>query len=70
MAFEIPDCKVIYYKRRQGDVTAVLVASPFFPDGEEWLPWSAIHDDSVVYREGDEGTLIIQDWWAEKKGWI
>lgn len=37
--------------------------------GEEemWMPKSQIHEDSSVFREGDEGQLIISKWIAEQK---
>ena len=38
-------------------------------DGEEvWIPRQAIDDKSEVYREGDEGELVIEHWSAERKG--
>ncbi len=38
-------------------------------EGDEyWIPNSQVHDDSEVWRKGDEGELVITDWWAEKKG--
>ena len=44
---------------------AVLIET----EGEEfWIPQSQIEDDSEVWEEGDEGTLVITDWIAEKKG--
>jgi len=39
-------------------------------EGEErWVPKSCIHDDSEVWKEGDEGTLALMGWFAEKDGW-
>ena len=35
-----------------------------------WVPKSVVHDDSEVYDEGQHGTLLIQEWWAEKEGHI
>ncbi len=35
-----------------------------------WIPQSQIDDDSEVYQVGDEGKLVVSDWWAEKQGWI
>jgi hypothetical protein len=56
----IDDCRV----KRQTD-KAVLVEA----DGvEAWIPQSQIHDDSEVWKEGDEGTLVIPEWLAEAKG--
>lgn len=34
-----------------------------------WVPKSAIHDDSEVYRVDDEGALVVHDWFAEERGW-
>jgi hypothetical protein len=37
--------------------------------GEEtWIPKSVIHDDSEVYEDGGEGTVVVHQWWAEKNG--
>lgn len=36
-------------------------------DVEVWIPKSQIHDDSEVYEEGHEGTLVIPLWLAEAK---
>lgn len=34
-------------------------------DGEErWVPQSVIHDDSEVWRKGDEGVLVLCEWWV------
>jgi hypothetical protein len=49
---------------------AILVLSDFFDKGEEWIPQSQIHDDSEVYREGTEGTLVVSAWLAQKRGWL
>ena len=39
--------------------------------GREWVPKSSIHDDSEVWRPGQpKGRLIVNEWFAEKKGWI
>jgi len=48
---------------------AILVQAPEF-DTLQWIPLSAVHDDSEVYRAGDEGDLLLKEWFAEKKGWI
>ena len=38
-------------------------------EGEEvWIPRSQIHDDSEVWDEGHEGTLVVPLWLAEAKG--
>jgi hypothetical protein len=36
-------------------------------DVEVWIPKSQIDDDSEVYEEGHEGTLVIPLWLAEAK---
>ena len=38
--------------------------------GQHWIPQSQIHDDSEVWKEGDEGELAITEWIATEKGLI
>ena len=46
---------------------AILVEDEF---GEEhWVPKSCIEDDSDVQADGDEGELVVKQWYAEKTGW-
>lgn len=36
-----------------------------------WIPNSCVHDNSEVYEvgeEGNEGTVVVKTWWAEKEG--
>jgi hypothetical protein len=40
-------------------------------DGEDevWIPKSVIHEDSEVYSmNSGEGSLIVEEWWAEANG--
>lgn len=38
-------------------------------DGEKtWVPKSVIHDDSDIWKNGEEGVLKVQSWWASKNG--
>ena len=34
-----------------------------------WLPKSVIHDDSEIWEEGQEGKLVVPNWFAEKENW-
>lgn len=47
---------------------AVLVKGEAFDDGELWIPRSVIHDDSEVWKQGDQGRLILKGWWARENG--
>lgn len=43
-------------------------------EGEEiWIPRSILHaEESEIdedSEEGDEGTVVVKTWWAEKEGW-
>ena len=39
--------------------------------GEHWIPKAVIHDDSEVWEEkGSTGNLVVQEWFAEKEGFI
>jgi hypothetical protein len=51
---------------------ARLIRSPEYPFNYTsfWIPYSAIHDDSEVYKNGHSGELVLHDWFCEKKGWI
>lgn len=38
-------------------------------DGEDlWIPKGQILDESEVWKKGDEGTLVMTEWIAQKKG--
>lgn len=37
---------------------------------EHWIPQSVVHDDSEVWSNGDEGELVVKEWWAEKNGFL
>lgn len=38
-------------------------------EGDEyWIPKSQIHDDSEVWKKGQEGDLVIHYWYARKLG--
>lgn len=40
-------------------------------DGDEhWIPQSQIHEDSEVWKKGDEGELVITMYCAKMKGLI
>lgn len=40
-------------------------------DGEyHWIPQSCVHEDSEVWKEGDEGTLVVPEWFAIKNGLV
>lgn len=39
-------------------------------DGETWIPKSVIHDDSEVYKDGQNGDVVVKKWWAEKQGLV
>lgn len=35
-----------------------------------WIPKSQIHDDSEVYRDGQQGEVVVTQWWAGKQGLV
>ena len=44
---------------------AVLVSI----DGDEyWVPKSQIDDDSEVWQDGQQGDLVVSEWWAAREG--
>lgn len=59
--FEVPGCLVEHETDK-----AILVRIP--GDGKKWIPKSVLHEDNELEVAGDEGTLVIQEWFAEKEG--
>lgn len=36
-----------------------------------WIPKSVIHEDSEVWRaDWERGELVVEDWFADERGWI
>lgn len=56
-------------KDSSGEIKSILVEAPDF-EWPEWIPYSQVHEDSEVHREGDSGTLLVNEWLAEKRGWL
>ncbi len=47
---------------------ALLIQS-YAVEGEFWVPKSAVHDDSEVWRAGQEaGDLVVEAWAVKGKG--
>ncbi len=67
--FRIENCEVIRQTKK-----AILVESDEFlnltGEVQQWIPISMIHDNSEVWKYKQKGTLIIEEWFAEKKEWI
>lgn len=67
MDFHISDAKVI---REAFSGKSLLIEAPIF-DERVWVPKKMITDDSEIWKGGDSpGTLVVKEWFAEKKGWI
>lgn len=56
--------------RDSGATKVFLEAGLSSPIAEFWVPQSQIHDDSEVWKPGQTGRLVVNEWWAEKKGLI
>jgi hypothetical protein len=39
-------------------------------DKKRWIPKSVVHEDSEVWSEGDNGTIVLMRWFAEKEGLV
>lgn len=56
---------------QDGSFKSLLIQDLEIVNGEPtWIPYSHIHDDSEVYRPGDQGELVVKRWFAEKRGWV
>ena len=64
------------YDKAEGTVVKTSTKAILFRESEKfggeeyWVPRSHIHDDSEVWKQGDEGMLVVTEWLAIKKGWI
>jgi len=69
--FKINNVKCIYCtKNADGSIRALKVTGDFFGAEPAWVPNYAIHDDSEVWKQGTEGTLIVYYDFAERRGWL
>lgn len=55
---------------KNSDSGKALLCSGLTPGKDAWVPHSQIHADSEVFQPGDEGTLIVSQWWAETAGLV
>jgi hypothetical protein len=69
--YDVEDAVAIHDSRPgEPDEGALLVRAPDFGGEDIWIAKSQITEDSEVYEKGHEGTLIITEWLARKKGWL
>jgi hypothetical protein len=55
------DCRGVHATAK-----ALLVSIPDL-DEEIWVPKSGIDVDSEVVEAGDEGELVLKEWWARNE---
>ena len=57
------------YKLGDGKITRETEKAVLFvtKTGDQlWVPKSVVHDDSDVFKNGDEGEFKVKHWWAAK----
>lgn len=54
----------------EGKITRETEKAVLYEHGDEktWVPKSVIHDDSAIWKKGEEGILKVEAWWASKNG--
>jgi|APSaa5957512622_1039677.scaffolds.fasta_scaffold95582_2 hypothetical protein len=66
--FSIDDAYVV-----KETAKAILVEADAFFDEPEWVPKKAVHEDSEVWEDSEDGggpgVLIIKRWFADSEGW-
>lgn len=70
MDLDIPGARCIDYVKKNHEIKRVRVVFNLDRRIDMWIPYSAISEDSEVYRPGDTGKLVIKKWFAEKKKWL
>ena len=63
--FEVEDCKCTF----ENDCSIGIENDEIF-DGREFFLKADLHDESEIQHKGDEGTLVILDFVARKKGLV
>jgi hypothetical protein len=58
--------------RKDGNIpTAIRVVMRVGPwTANQWVPMSAVHDDSEVFVENTSGKLVLRGWFATERGLI
>lgn len=72
--FEVGEVECIRETRGAKGVEALLFKMiddmNYMKAGTEfWVPYSQVHDNSDVYKKGDRGSLVVNTWLAEDRGW-
>lgn len=49
---------------------ALLIKEGLGDEDGFWCPKSVVHEDSEVWKDQTDGTLIIKRWLAEKNNWL
>ena len=65
--------RVYRVKTRLLWVTAQAMCFDFPSEpGQEhtWIPRTGVHPNCLLKRVGDEGELLVREWFAKKKGWL
>lgn len=52
-----------------GETDKAIHVHPELLDESVWIPKSCIHDDSEVWKGGQDGEVIVVMWWARRQGW-
>jgi len=60
----------VYFEDCRAIAQSVLGVLVHIDGVDRWVPQSQIDDDSEIWRNGDEGTLVVSRWWAEKAGLV
>lgn len=65
----IQNVKCLEHRRKGETISAIKFTAPCFLE-PQWMPFSQIGEDSEVWKAGDEGTLLVTEWFANKMDWI
>ena len=67
--FDIKNATIVKTTKNKKGQEGVIFKDPeICPDGN-FVRQNVISDDSEVWKPGQTGTLLIQDWYAESRGW-
>ena len=67
---ELKDDPISLGEGRTKHVTPKAILVDTKEHGDVWIPKSCLHDDSEVFKAGDEGNVVVLEWWAEANDYI
>jgi len=68
--FDIKNATIIKRTRNKKGQEGIIFKDPEIAPGGNFVRQDVILDDSEIWKPGQQGTLLIEEWYAERRGWF